>query len=55
VFRSERLLEEYTSRLEAFGQTTVAAPRYNPAAGALLEAYRQAGLTVELTNVPAEK
>jgi hypothetical protein len=30
----------------------VAAPRFGPAAGALLEAYRLAGLGVELSGLP---
>jgi N-acetylglucosamine kinase-like BadF-type ATPase len=54
-FKSERLLEEFTKRLERGGNNTVSAPQYGPAAGALLEAYRHTGLTVTLSNVPAEK
>jgi hypothetical protein len=33
----------------------VAAPVYGPAAGALIEAYRAAGMRIELKDVPAEK
>lgn len=55
AFKSERLLEEFRRRLERGGNITVAAPQFGPAAGALLEAYRQAGLAVTLTNVPTEK
>jgi N-acetylglucosamine kinase-like BadF-type ATPase len=55
VFRCERLLRAFTTQVEADGRTSVAPPIYGPAAGALLEAYRLAGLTVELTSVPAEK
>ncbi|MBL0160474.1 MAG: ATPase [Bryobacterales bacterium] len=54
-FKSERLLEEFTKRLERGGNNTVSAPQYGPAAGALLEAYRHAGLAVTLSNVPPEK
>lgn len=55
VFKSERLLEEFRKRLERGGNNTVTAPQYGPAAGALLEAYRQVGLAVTLSNVPPEK
>ncbi len=54
-FKSERLLVEFRKRLERGGNNTVSAPQYGPAAGALLEAYRQAGLSVTLPNVPPEK
>ncbi|MBI5086440.1 MAG: ATPase [Acidobacteria bacterium] len=55
VYKSERLLEEFRSRLERDGKTTVQAPLFGPAAGALLEAYRSAGLDVSLTDAPVEK
>jgi len=55
VFKCDRLLEEFRRRLERDGKTVVQAPIYAPAAGALLEAYRAAGLAVSLSNVPAEK
>jgi len=55
VFKCERLLEEFRSRLERGGHTVVQPPVYGPAAGALLEAYRTAGITVALSDVPAEK
>ena len=42
-------------RLERGGNNTVTAPQFGPAAGALLEAYRNAGLAVALSNVPPEK
>lgn len=54
-FKSERLLEEFTKRLERGGNNTVTAPQFGPAAGALLEAYRHSGLTVTLSDVPPEK
>jgi len=55
VFKSERLLDEFRSRVERGGRAKVSPPRFNPAAGALLEAYRLAGLSPELSNVPTEK
>jgi N-acetylglucosamine kinase-like BadF-type ATPase len=56
VWRSQPLLERFRSILEADGRTTVAAPLHGPAAGALLEAYRAAGLLVTLSGLPeAEK
>ncbi|MBI4890058.1 MAG: ATPase [Acidobacteria bacterium] len=55
VFKCQRLLDEFRRRLERGGNTTVQAPIYGPAAGALLEAYRLGHLTVTLSGVPAEK
>lgn len=55
VFKCQRVLDEFRRRLERDGNTTVQPPVYGPAAGALLEAYRSAGLTVALTQVPPEK
>ncbi len=47
VFQSERIRNAFGARIEA------APPRYLPAAGALLEAYRIAGIeNIELTEVP---
>jgi N-acetylglucosamine kinase-like BadF-type ATPase len=55
VFRSRLLLEEFRSKLEA-GGVEVRPPRYGPAAGALLEAQRAAGLMVgELKDLPSLK
>jgi N-acetylglucosamine kinase-like BadF-type ATPase len=54
VFRSEILLERFRAILEAAGNR-VMAPIYGPAAGALLEAYRAAGIACMLSNVPEEK
>jgi N-acetylglucosamine kinase-like BadF-type ATPase len=54
VFRSEILLERFRAILEAAGNR-VMAPIYGPAAGALLEAYRAAGIACTLSNVPEEK
>lgn len=55
VFKCQRVLEEFRRRLERGGNTTVQAPTYGPAAGALLEAYRGANLQVTLSGVPPEK
>lgn len=55
VFKCDRVLEEFRRRLERGGNTTVQAPAFGPAAGALLEAYRSANLTVTLSQVPQEK
>ena len=49
VFRSRVVLEHFR---ELTGATP---PIYGPAAGALLEAYRSAGVECTLTNVPVEK
>jgi N-acetylglucosamine kinase-like BadF-type ATPase len=54
VFRSGILLERFRAILEAAGNR-VMAPVYGPAAGALLEAYRAAGVACTLSNVPEEK
>lgn len=51
VFRSAILLEEYRRLLGIQS----APPIYGPAAGALLEAYRSAGLAPELSDLPAFK
>ncbi len=48
VFRSAVLLDTYRSLLEM----EVAPPEYGPAAGALIEAYRAAGLAPRLSNLP---
>ncbi|MCC7007804.1 MAG: ATPase [Acidobacteria bacterium] len=46
VFRSRRVLEAFRRRVEAISRTTVIAPRHGPEIGALIEAYRAAGLDV---------
>jgi N-acetylglucosamine kinase-like BadF-type ATPase len=53
VFRSERLLSRFRSLLEIDEANVCAPPVYGPAAGALLEAYRNTGVTVDLSDVPA--
>jgi N-acetylglucosamine kinase-like BadF-type ATPase len=55
VFRSEILLGRYRMLMELDEGNQVAEPEYGAAAGALIEAYRAAGVGVELTNVPVEK
>jgi N-acetylglucosamine kinase-like BadF-type ATPase len=52
VFRSERLLERYRTIVELEEANTLGPPDHGPAAGALLEAYRLAGLAVTLSNLP---
>src|ERR1022692_3833863 len=55
VFRSRMLLERYRCLVELEDGNCVGPPEYNPAAGALIEAYRAAGLQPRLSGVPALK
>jgi N-acetylglucosamine kinase-like BadF-type ATPase len=55
VFRSEILLDRYRMLMQLDEGNRVAEPVFGPAAGALIEAYRAAGLTIALKDVPAEK
>lgn len=55
VFRVAAVRERFRSILELDGRARIAEPALGPAAGALLEAYRLAGLKVALTNLPEEK
>jgi N-acetylglucosamine kinase-like BadF-type ATPase len=55
VFKSGLLREHFHSCAELEDGNRVQAPVHGPAAGALLEAYRLAGLPVKLINAPAEK
>ncbi|HET9319598.1 MAG TPA: BadF/BadG/BcrA/BcrD ATPase family protein [Bryobacteraceae bacterium] len=55
VFRTGMLLERYRQLVELEDGTWCAPPRYNPAAGALLEAYRAAGLHPALSDNPELK
>jgi len=48
VFRSRRLLERFRMLVELEEGTRCAPPKHGPAEGALLEAYRGAGLSVDL-------
>jgi N-acetylglucosamine kinase-like BadF-type ATPase len=52
VFRSSLLLERFRMLVELEQGNSVGPPKYGPAAGALIEAYRAAGLTLEITGVP---
>lgn len=52
VFKSEPLRERFRFLVEFYGTTTLGEPKMNPAAGALLEAYRSVQRTVTLSNVP---
>ncbi len=51
VFRSRILLERFRQLAELEDGSRVAAPLYDPAAGALLEAYRAAGLHPALSHI----
>jgi N-acetylglucosamine kinase-like BadF-type ATPase len=52
AFRSEMLLARFRMLMELDDGNRVAAPMYSPAAGALLEAYRIAGVTCEIVGDP---
>lgn len=52
VFHSRILLERYRELVELEDGNCCAPPQYDPAAGALLEAYRAAGLHPTLTHNP---
>jgi N-acetylglucosamine kinase-like BadF-type ATPase len=55
VFRSPVVLARCRMLVELEDGNRVTEPVYGPAAGALLEAYRAAGVTCMLKNVPREK
>ena len=55
VFRSELLLDRFRMLVELEDGNEAVEPKYEPAAGALIEAYSAAGLAPELENAPAEK
>jgi N-acetylglucosamine kinase-like BadF-type ATPase len=55
VYRSEILLERFRLLVELEDGNRVIAPRFGPAAGALIEAYAAAGTIPELKDAPAEK
>lgn len=52
VFRSEILLERFRTLIELEEGNRLGAPEMGPAAGALLEAFRAAGLASKLSNIP---
>jgi len=55
VFRSEILLGRFRTLMDLTDGNQVTAPEYGPAAGALIEAYRLAGMKITLKDVPLEK
>jgi len=55
VFRSRILRGKVRALLESDAPNQVSPPAHGPAAGALIEAYRAAGIRCELSNVPCEK
>lgn len=56
VFHSATIKADFVSRIGDIPGMSVRPPKYNPAAGALLEAYRAAGRTVpELTGLPDQE
>ena len=54
VFRSNILRERFHMLVELSG-ATITAPQYGPAIGALIEAYKSAGLKVSLSNLPEKE
>ena len=52
VFRSRVLLERYRQIVELEDGALCQPPRYSPAAGALIEAYRASGIYPVLAGVP---
>jgi N-acetylglucosamine kinase-like BadF-type ATPase len=52
VFRSERLLQRFRMLIELEEGNRFGPPAYGPAAGALIEAYRMAGLSPTLRDLP---
>jgi N-acetylglucosamine kinase-like BadF-type ATPase len=55
VFRSRLLVTRYRQLIELEDGSRVEPPRYGPAAGALVEAYRAAGIHPKLSNIPEFK
>jgi N-acetylglucosamine kinase-like BadF-type ATPase len=55
VFGSQVLLERFRMLVELEDGNRLTPPRYGPAAGALLEAYRAVGMACTLKAVPEEK
>jgi N-acetylglucosamine kinase-like BadF-type ATPase len=53
AFRSTMLRERFRMLVELRDGNRAVAPKFAPAAGALIEAYRIAGITCALANVPA--
>lgn len=55
VFRSRMLLERYRALVELEDGNQLSPAKFNPAAGALIEAYRAAGLRPHLRGMPEVK
>jgi hypothetical protein len=55
VFRSPIVLERFRALMELDEANRVEAPKFGPAAGALMEAYRAAGIACALRGAPPEK
>ncbi len=55
VFRSRAVLARFQTLMELEESNRVQPPRFGPAAGALMEAYRSSGLSVQLKDAPVEK
>jgi N-acetylglucosamine kinase-like BadF-type ATPase len=55
VFQCRPILERFRLLVEMEEGNRVAAPLFGPAAGALIEAYRVAGVEYNLQDVPEEK
>ena len=55
LFKSDFVRERFRSLVELEDGNRVQPPTYGPAAGALIEAYRLAGMQTELSAVPEEK
>lgn len=55
VFRSHMVRQHFYASVESDAANHVGPPAYGPAAGALLEAYRAAGISTALSKVPEEK
>ena len=55
VFRSRKLIEQFAALMTTDPAVEIAPPVYGPAAGALLEAFRAAGVDCKLSNLPDEK
>jgi N-acetylglucosamine kinase len=55
VFRTERVRTKFETIVRSQAGNEVGPPQYGPAAGALLEAFRVAGVTAALRGVPEEK
>jgi N-acetylglucosamine kinase-like BadF-type ATPase len=55
VFNSRTLLESFRALVEREKGNRLGPPQYGPAAGALLEAYRAAGIAPKLTHLPEFK